>query len=74
MIFEQYSFLTVDDLYTKGLSLELHEEKMLQTQLERILEGYNELRESRGLKKKALVEVDESDEVDDESSEWSGLS
>ena len=73
MIFEQYSFLTVDDLYTRGLSPELHEEMMLQTQLERILEGYNELRESRGLKKKVLVDVNESDEADDESSEWSGL-
>ncbi|KAF8659074.1 hypothetical protein AX14_007660 [Amanita brunnescens Koide BX004] len=72
-IFEQYTFLTVDDLYTKGLSPELHEEKLLQTQLERILERYNELRETRDpdLKRMALVEVDESDEVEDE---WSGFS
>ena len=70
-IFEQYTFLTIDDLYTKELSPELHEEKLLQTQLERILERYNELREARDLKRKALVEVDESDEAYEE---WSGFS
>lgn len=70
-IFERYTFLTVDDLYTKELSPELHEEKLLQTQLERILERYNELREARDLKRKALVEVDESDEAYEE---WSGFS
>ena len=77
-IFERYTFLTIDDLYTKNLSPELHEETLLQTQLERILERYNELRIDRGLKKMALV-IDESDEsvdYEDEEenlAEWGGI-
>jgi len=58
-LFKQYTFLQVDDLYTKNQSQEEHEERMLMNQLHRILDCANELREKRGAGKKALYLEDD---------------
>ena len=61
-IFERYTFLSIDDLYSKDRSPEEHEEWMLIEQLNRILERVNELRKEAGARKKYAFTV-----VDDES-------
>ena len=66
-IFEDYSFLTVNDLYTRGLSPEDHKEQRLRAQVNRILESLNELREKRGCEVLRLVEGPDSDESDGEA-------
>ena len=60
-IFEEYSLLTVDDLYSRGLSPEDHKEFRLTSQLRRILACVNEMRVKRGSETMVLVEGSESD-------------
>jgi hypothetical protein len=69
-IFEQYTFLKVDDLYTRNRSPEDHELRMVLTQLHRVLERVNELREKRGEGQKYVIVLDDEDvEDEDEAAE-----
>ena len=68
-IFEQYTFLKVDDLYTRNKSQEDYELRMVLTQLHRVLDRVNELREKRGEGPKYVIVLD--DEDGDDSSEES---
>ncbi|KAF8340237.1 hypothetical protein F5887DRAFT_919496 [Amanita rubescens] len=61
-IWKKYTFLKVDDLYTKEMSPDQHEEKMLTDQADRILKRVNKLREKRGAKGMRLHLEDSEDE------------
>ena len=65
-IFEQYTFLKIDDLYTRNRSPDQHEERRVLIQLGRVLDRVNELREKRGEGRKYVIVIDDEDEDEDE--------
>ena len=64
-IFEEYTFLTVDDLYTQNMSPERHKQTMLTSQVLRIMARLNELREKLGMGKLKLVDRADSESEED---------
>ena len=68
-MFQEYTFLNIDDLYSRNMSPEWHREVMLTTQVERMLASINELREKRGMGAQVLQLVDEADKSDAEISD-----
>ena len=67
-IFEQYTFLKVDDLYTRNKSPEEYELRRVLTQLHRVLDRVNELREKRGEERKYVIVLDDEDGDETETS------
>jgi hypothetical protein len=57
-IFEQYTFLKVNDLYTRNRSPEEHKERMALIQAQRALDCINQYREKRGERKYVIVQDD----------------
>ena len=60
-IFEEYTFLTIDDLYTHNMSPKRHKQTMLMLQVLCITARLNELREKLGMGKLKLVDCADSE-------------
>ena len=65
-LFQEYTFLTVDDLYSRGKNPEWHRETMLTAQVERMLASINELREKRGVGTQVLQLADKAESNSDD--------
>ena len=65
-MFQEYTFLTIDDLYSRGKTPEWHRETMLTVQVERMLASINELREKRGVGTQVLQLADKAESNSDD--------